>query len=154
MLYCLIIGFREKHDPDTTSFCHLHQTDSFRGWFWCVQAVWKVLKCHYYAFLNITSHAVCHAAVYEHKLSLLKLWSRQHTINKVIVYKKKIVCSQSSGIQILFCYFTKYYICIIYAVDKSQRTAPSDQSQQWKAGVRETESLLKLLFVVFWPWCM
>ncbi len=46
----------------------------------------RVLKCPYYAFSNITFHAVCHVAVCEHKL---KLWSRQCTINKVIVYKKK-----------------------------------------------------------------
>ncbi len=29
---------------------------------------------------------------------------------------------------------------VVYAVDQSQRTAPSDQSQQWKAGFRETDS--------------
>ncbi len=50
------------------------------------------LKCHYYAFSNITFHAVCHVAVCEHKL-LQSLW-RQCTINKVIVYQKR-VSSQS-----------------------------------------------------------
>ncbi len=43
------------------------------------------LKCPYYAFSNITFHAVCHVAVCEIKLST-KLWSRQCMINKVIIY--------------------------------------------------------------------
>ncbi len=30
---------------------------------------WATLKCPYYAFSNITFHAVFHVAVYEHKLS-------------------------------------------------------------------------------------
>ncbi len=43
----------------------------------------------YYAFSNITFHAMCQVAVCKHKLSE-KLWSWQCTINTVIsVYHKK-----------------------------------------------------------------
>ncbi len=43
----------------------------------------------------------------------------------------------------------------IRAVDQSQRTAPSDQSQQWEAGFRET-SRLRIIYklgkikAIFW----
>ncbi len=47
-----------------------------------------VLKCPYYAFSDITFQAVCYVAVCEHKLSA-KLWSRQCTINKVIIVYQK-----------------------------------------------------------------
>ncbi len=47
----------------------------------------------------------CHVAACEHKLSA-KLWSRQCTINKVIVKKNNNNnrLNESSGIWILFCY--------------------------------------------------
>ncbi len=73
---------------------------------WTVQLhKWGTLKCPYYAFLNITFHAMCHVAVCEHEISA-KLWSWQYTINKVIVYQKKsrLAITESSGIWILFCY--------------------------------------------------
>ncbi len=53
----------------------------------------RFLKCPYYAFSNITFHAVGHVTVCEHKLSA-KLRSRQCTINKVIVYQIE-VCTGS-----------------------------------------------------------
>ncbi len=67
----------------------------------------RFLKCPYYAFSNITFHAVGHVVVCEHKLSA-KLRRRQCMINKVIVYQKKVLArnrlNESLGIQILFCY--------------------------------------------------
>ncbi len=50
-----------------------------------LQNTYIYLKCLYYAFWNITFHAVCHVAVCEHKLSA-KLWSWKRMIYKVIVY--------------------------------------------------------------------
>ncbi len=109
----------------------------------CLIKAFISLKCPYYAFSNITFHAVCHVAVCEHKL-FAKLWSRKCTIYKVIVYQKKESArnrlNESSGIRILFCYVRHevthlhnvrpWLSFALYAVDQSQRTAPSDQSQQ------------------------
>ncbi len=38
-------------------------------------------KCPYYAFSNITFHALCHVAVCEHELSV-KLWSRRSEVKQ------------------------------------------------------------------------
>ncbi len=62
---------------------------------------------HYYAFSNITFHAVCHVAVVN--INFQQIYeSRQCTINKVIVFQKnKLACNrlnESSGIRFLFCY--------------------------------------------------
>ncbi len=85
---------------------------SFTSW----SSILFVLKCQYYAFLNITFHAVCHEAVCEHKLSG-KLWSRQCTINKVIVYPIKRVLSQSPkrfSIPVLAPHRSAYFVCYSY----------------------------------------
>ncbi len=74
--------------------------------------------------------------------------SRQRTINKVIESVRNHL-NESLGIRILFCYGCTHEVTHLHnvrprlsfaAVDQSQRTAPSDQSQQWKAGFRETDS--------------
>ncbi len=102
---------------------------------------------------------MCHVAVCEHKLSA-KLWSRQCTICKVIVYQNKESArnrlNESLGIQILFCYgctsrsntlhnVRPWLSFALYPVDQSQRTAPSDQSQQ--RGLTERRGLERLFLL-------
>ncbi len=104
-----LFSFREGRLPalDLSHSCSLRSRAALLFWQRNWMCVWKLLKCPYYAFPNITFHAVCHVAVCEHKLSA-KSWSRQCTINKVIVYQKKESArnrlNESLGIRILFCY--------------------------------------------------
>ncbi len=86
----------------------------------------------------------------EHKLSA-RLWSRQCTINKDIVYQKKKRKMSRQKFESYSVMAVRHKIkhlhnvrpwlsFTLYMIDQSQRTVPSDQSQQWKAGLRETDS--------------
>ncbi len=108
--------------------------------------LWSLLKCPYYAFSNITFHAVCHVAV------------REQTFCKVMKLKKKCLSQlPKRGRQEFKSYSVKavrhklihlhnvrpWLSFALYAVDQSPRPASSDQSQQW--GLTERRGLERLI---------